>query len=389
MTKKKARNQRIKKDNYQEITDMILEKLDAGEIPWRSPVITRIPQNLFSTNNYRGINALMLWNDPESTYKVYATFKQYKENGGAVKKGAKARPVYFFKMYKFKETNAAGETEEKEIPLLKTYLVFPIEMTTLKPGDYLEVNDFKDQEKKAVYKKIEAALQKLWSSSKVTFSNGGRCGSYNFLGDHISVPHKENYKDLDSYYSTIFHELGHATGHNSRLARDLKSYNQDKHSYSFEELVAELTASMLCAYFGIVSEGLLENKAAYIGSWKKVISADKKMVYQAASKAQKAVDWILERMGEIECPFEKEVKAQEKKELKLSDYLEKNNLQWGRYDSESDSLYVWTPGYKTAQCYEVEARAMSEGYIALKMHFDQHCGKTQIILKKQGAKNAA
>ncbi len=134
-----------------------------------------------------------------------------------------------------------------------------------------------------------------------TIIHGFTKACYSFTKDQIRMPPKASFKSEESYYATLFHEMVHATGHSSRLARKAI---EEKHGfgspeYSREELIAECGASFLCGYTGIENE-TIENQAAYIEHWRKQLMADKKLVISAAGQAQKAVDFILDRRADIE-----------------------------------------------------------------------------------------
>jgi antirestriction protein ArdC len=117
--------------------------------------------------------------------------------------------------------------------------------------------------------------------------------------DHVKLPNREAFKSPEEFYSTAFHELSHATGHQSRLGRKgiLEPSYFGSHDYSQEELVAEFGASMLCGVSGI-EQSIIENSAAYIQGWLKVLKADKKCLVLAAAQAQKAADFILNKQAE-------------------------------------------------------------------------------------------
>ena len=172
----------------------------------------------------------------------------------------------------------------------------------------MEVNTATPSE---IHAKIDNALTKFFAKTFLQLTNNVNMAYYSPTNDSINVPSKENMKSHDEYYATLFHEMAHATGADNRLKRDLKSFHKDNHSYSFEELVAEMTAAFLCNHFGIASAKSLDNSAAYIKNWIKYLSSDTKMAYKAASKAQQACDWILEAMGETQCIFEEQTKEEE------------------------------------------------------------------------------
>jgi antirestriction protein ArdC len=111
------------------------------------------------------------------------------------------------------------------------------------------------------------------------------------------MPPIASHRSPEHYYATAFHEAGHSTGHQSRLSRPGIT-SQDatfgSHAYGKEELVAQMTASMLCAETGIDTDEIFTNSAAYIGSWIRTIKGDPKMVVSASAAAQRAADLIAE-----------------------------------------------------------------------------------------------
>ena len=293
-----------KKNNYELITETIIQSLERGDIPWNSPYIKRIPQNLFSGKAYRGINTLLL-SSVSSQYQAFATFNQFKDNGHSVKKGAKALPLFFFSVIE-KKDKKTGEVEDT-FPMLKRYSIFRVEDTDCDVSQFLEVNTATPTE---IHAKIDRALSMFFAKTLIGLSQCANSAYYSPSNDIVNVPSKENMNSIDEYYTTLFHEIAHASGAENRLNRDLKAFDKDTHSYSFEELVAEMTAAFMCNYFGIASAKQLENSAAYVKSWIKHLSSDVKLAYKAASKAQQACDWILEAMGETTCIFEEQTKAE-------------------------------------------------------------------------------
>ena len=121
---------------------------------------------------------------------------------------------------------------------------------------------------------------------------GGRA-YYKPSEDLVRLPEPARFVDPESFYTTIFHELAHSTGHVSRLDRGLGTTSStSKYEYSKEELIAETGAAFLAAAAGI-SPPTIEQSAAYIDSWRNQLKADKKLVVQAAGAGQRAADWIL------------------------------------------------------------------------------------------------
>lgn len=145
--------------------------------------------------------------------------------------------------------------------------------------------------------KAEAIISGYTNPPKITHAPGGAW--YKAGVDQVNVPKKNEFKDVNKYYSTIFHELVHSTGHKQRLKRDGIANTSffESLTYSKEELVAEIGASFLCAMAGI-DNTTLDNSAAYIQGWLGVLKDDPKMVVHASQQAQKAADWILGKQKE-------------------------------------------------------------------------------------------
>lgn len=266
-------------DVYQMVTDRIIEKLEEGIAPWRKHWnASGVAMNWKTQKPYRGINTLLL--DPGE----YATFKQIKEAGGKVKKGAKSEIVVFWKWLEKEDED--GET--KKIPFLKYYRVFEINT---------QVEGLKSKRDVITYdhNPIEEAekIFKGYPNAPAYTYNPGRA-YYQPALDKINVPPLKDFKVPEEYYSTLFHEMVHSTGHRSRLARtgieDVAAFGSE--TYSKEELVAEMGAAMLSGFSGI-DNSTMDNSANYIGGWLRSLKDDKRLVVQAAAQAQKASDHIL------------------------------------------------------------------------------------------------
>ncbi len=270
-----------RKDAYQEITDLVLQKIDEGVLPWNSSFLGNAPINAVSKTEYRGINRILLGTIGEQhTSRHWLTYKQAQDLGGHVKKGEKGVPVVFWKLWT--PQDAVAEDEAKKIPLLRKYTVFNADQCEGLP--VLE-------EKKEVADPIDAA-ESIWTEmhNRPAIRFNGDRAFYTPLTDTVTVPPREAYSKPEEWYSTLFHELGHSTGHKSRLNRELAGgFGSEK--YGKEELIAEMTAAFLCAACGI-EKATIDNSAAYIDGWRQAINGDRKMVVLAAAAAQKAADYI-------------------------------------------------------------------------------------------------
>ena len=277
-------------DVYEKVTKLIIDRLEAGVIPWRMPwkVAGGMPQNLVSKKIYRGFNFHYLrsfgFDQP-----YFLSFKQAKDLGGHVKKGAKSIEVIFWKMRE--HVNTAGEVDR--IPMLRYYRVFHIndvEGIDMSKIPQLESHDHD-------FTPIEACenLIENWKD-KPLIETGKTRACYIPSQDVVHMPDPRTFFEDSEYFSALFHELTHSTGHSKRLKRDiLNSYGTV--NYAFEELVAELGASYLCALCGIENK-TIDNSAAYIQSWLRRLKDDNKFFVNAASKAQHATDYICQTQFE-------------------------------------------------------------------------------------------
>lgn len=263
---------------YEMVTQQIIEQLEKGVVPWRKPWVNSIAVNWVTQKPYRGINTLLL-NGGE-----YATFKQIQAAGGKVKKGEKGHIVVFWKWIE-KEDEETGETVK--IPFLRYHKVFEI-------NNQVEGLESKRKIEHFQHDPIEEAenIIKGYKNSP-TYTHYSGSAYYKPKTDVINVPPMPDFKKVEEYYCTMFHEMIHSTGHKSRLCRkgieEVAAFGSE--TYSKEELIAEMGAAMLCAQARI--DNTIENSAAYIQSWLRALKSDKRLVVLAAAQAQKAVDYIL------------------------------------------------------------------------------------------------
>ncbi|MBU4642907.1 ArdC family protein [Bacillus toyonensis] len=266
---------------YEIVTNKIIEKLEQGTVPWKKPWVNgNIAVNWKTQKPYRGINTMLLDSGE------YVTFKQVQEAKGKVKKGAKSEIVVFWKWLE-KEDKETGNIEK--IPMLRYYKVFNINQcegieSKRKEEETFEHNPIEDAEN----------IVKGYVNSPSLSWNSGRA-FYQPVMDHVNVPPMKDFPKVEGYYSTLFHEFIHSTGHCSRLNRDgitSATAHFGSEEYSKEELVAEIGASMLTGLAGFV-DVTFDNSTAYIQSWLRNLKNDKTLIVKAASQAQKAVDYIL------------------------------------------------------------------------------------------------
>lgn len=276
---------------YEIITQNIIQKLKEGTAPWRKPWNAAIsaPRNFVTGRRYTGINVLLLvmegYRSPH-----WLTFEQVKTKGGEVRKGEKHTKIVFFRMLKKTEVDADGNEVTRHIPMLRYYRVFNVEQTTL------EVPDLETYEVNPV-----GAAEEIVSGYKDAppIREIGAKAYYLPFEDTITVPPRESFPDTRYFYSVLFHEMGHSTGHESRLDRHArKNFHFGSHDYGREELVAEMTTAFLAAEAGL--EVTQDVSASYLDHWINVISEDSHAVITAAAAAQKAADHILGRTEEEE-----------------------------------------------------------------------------------------
>lgn len=274
------------KDVYAEVTARIIEQLEQGIIPWRKPWITSGAAISHSTGKpYSLLNQILLTKPGE-----YVTFNQITAEGGHVKKGAKSSMVVFWKWIETEDEDNPGET--KKIPFLRYYNVFHIDQAEgIKPKYSNPLPNVAQPDEAA-----EAIIRNYLTRSGVRLIHDeGDRAFYRPSTDSITLPLLAQFKDAAEYYSTIFHEMTHSTGHHSRLDRLTKVAAFGSEDYSKEELIAEIGAAALVNHAGLETSGTLTNSAAYIQSWLKALQDDKRLIVSASGKAEKAVNLILNR----------------------------------------------------------------------------------------------
>lgn len=279
-------------DLYSSVTQTILDALERGVVPWRKPwrSFNSLPVNAISNRPYRGVNAFLLGITPYADHR-WLTFKQVTEQGGKVRKGEKASLAVFWKLWEPNDSDSNEDETEKQrrVPILRHYHLFNAEQC-----ENLTLPELYQPLEVERHQRIQRAEQIIAEMpNPPTISEGGRSAWYRPSTDQVQVPKLSAFTSPDTFYATLFHELGHATGHESRLARKgvTNQVQFGSGTYSQEELVAELTSAFLCAKAGL-DNSLLADSASYIDGWLDVLSSDRKAVVYAAAQAQKAADYI-------------------------------------------------------------------------------------------------
>ncbi len=286
----------MKPDVYERVTTAIVTALEAGVKPWHQPwnvehAAGRIIRPLRANGvPYRGINVLMLWGEAVArgyAAPIWMTFKQAQELGGHVRKGEHGSlVVYASTLKRTEEDTLTGEELERSIPFMKGYTVFNVEQVEGLPAHYYA----QPAPRQDVIHRI-AHADAFVNATRADICHGGGIASYNVASDVVRMPPFEAFRDPESYYGTLIHELTHWTRHPSRLDRDLGRKRWGDEGYAMEELVAELGAAFVLADLDIAPNPRDEH-ASYIASWLKVLNEDKRAIFSAAAHAQRAADYL-------------------------------------------------------------------------------------------------
>lgn len=286
----------MKADVYTRVTDKIVADLEKGIRTWFKPwnaehAAGRITRPLrFNGAPYNGINVLMLWASAVErgfAAPIWMTFRQARELGGHVRKGEKGSLVVYANTISRTEIDAeTGEEEERDIPFMKGYSCFNVEQIEGLPAHYYAVAE----PQLDPVARIERA-EGFFAATRADIRHGGNQAYYAIGTDYVQMPPFEAFKDAESFYTTLGHEICHWTRHPSRLDRDFGRKRWGDEGYAAEELVAELGSAFLAADLELTPEPR-EDHAAYIGSWLKVLQNDKRAIFTAAAHAQRAVDFL-------------------------------------------------------------------------------------------------
>lgn len=278
---------------YAYVTEKIMQELERGCVPWHKPWRTsadgiHIPMSFVSKKPYRGINTFLLAlarfkAGYDSNY--WLTFKQIQALGGSVK-GQHSEMIVFWRLLEKPTAEPNTENKTDYIPLLRYYRVFNLDQVTgiAKPKRGTLPAFAPIKEAKAIASKYQDQVQ---------VTHGGSRAFYRPSSDSITIPEPETFDSPAEYYSTLFHEFTHSTGHKSRLNRPgiTETHYFGDEIYSKEELIAEMGAAMLCGIVGVENK-TIKNSASYIQSWLSKLRNDEKLVVHAAAAAQKAADFI-------------------------------------------------------------------------------------------------
>ena len=291
-------------DAYQMVTDRICEMLEQGFIPWEKPWAMAGTSAWSGCDGriYSMLNQFLLA-DPQKKYKSWeelekdiagewVTFKQAIDRGGCVKKGETGRKIVFFTMLPEKDEKGEIKHPVKYFPFLKWTTVFKVaQCEGIVQKFHTDADTLYDFDKDMTAEDVAAAYIER-EKIGLKLKHGNRA-CYSPEKDVVTMPLPEQFENNAEYYSTLFHELTHSTGHPKRLNRIVKNAAFGDEDYSAEELVAEIGSASLLATLGIENEGSFRNSAAYIQNWLKAMRSDKKLIVTAAGKAEKAIKLIL------------------------------------------------------------------------------------------------
>lgn len=290
----------MKYDIYEEVTNRIITHLEQGVVPWQSPYFSKVglPRNFSTQKYYQGINVFLL-GSLRFTSPYFLTYIQAKELGGHVRKGEHGHLVIKYGTYtKDDDTGQAPHEEPETRRFLKGYTVF--HASQIEGIEFPQPENLPDLTITERTDRAREIVEAMPNPPVITKGSSVPC--YRPARDVVDMPERWFFEKEDGYYSTLFHELVHSTGHASRLARqsllENKGINETgstgRKVYAEEELVAEMGAAFLNAHAGII-EGEVTNSAAYLQSWIDVLKSKdaRGWIIRAASQAQKAANYIL------------------------------------------------------------------------------------------------
>ena len=288
----------MKSDIAASITATILEKLESGTKPWVQPwrgtPISRPLRHCGAA--YRGINTVMLWMAAQAAgyaSPYWMTYRQAEVLKGQVRKGEKASYAVLYKTIAARDArdgdgSMLGEGDDTRTRrLLRSFAVFNADQIDGLPARYYPVID----DIVAIPEIHRPQLEAFFERVPALVRHNGTQAYYNLSRDEIVLPPVDRFSSYDGYFATRGHETAHWSGHKNRLNRQFGARFGDQ-AYAFEELVADISAAILGALLGL-PEAQLDNHAAYVANWVKVLKNDKNAILTAASKADEAVDYIV------------------------------------------------------------------------------------------------
>jgi antirestriction protein ArdC len=284
----------------QHVTAEIARLLERGVMPWRAPwdavraaaATPGLPLRV-TGEPYRGANVVLLWASQITrgyARRTWLTYRNAEALRAHVRKGEKATPVVFYGQAKAKDEAARTDADEAKAGyrFLKLFHVFNIEQLDEIP-ETLPAEPILTPTPPC---RIEAWAKRAEARVRI----GGASAYYAPATDTIHLPHASVFCSDEHRIATLCHELAHHTGAAHRLSR-LKDYFTDRQARAREELIAELASATLGAMIGL-SPDHLEDHAAYVSDWLRLLKQDPRAFLSAAAKAQTAVDWLIDKAGD-------------------------------------------------------------------------------------------
>ena len=286
-------------DVYTAITNQIITAIEAGsgdnvQLPWhRNGGSIQRPTNIASRKAYRGVNTVALWAAADACgfeHGIWGTYRQWQEKGAQVRKGEKSSVIIFYRDLDPSEAVSSGNDDEQQSRffIARASRVFNV----------AQVDGFEIEPVEPTVDRIDPCerAEQFIQATGAKIATGGTRAFYNKVSDSITMPDRHRFVGTatssasEGWYSTLLHELTHWSGASSRCDRTFGKRFGDN-AYAMEEMVAELGAAFLCGDLGITAEPRADH-AEYIGHWLRILKADSKAIFTAASAANKAAEFL-------------------------------------------------------------------------------------------------
>ena len=285
-------------DVYGAITDQIIAAIEAGaehpQMPWhRAGGSIERPINVESKNAYRGVNTVALWASAycqQFDHGLWGTYRQWQEKGAQVRKGEKSSLIIFYRDLDPSESTSSdnGDEQQSRFFVARASRVF----------NAAQVDGFEIEPSEPAVDRIDPCerAEQFIQATGAKIATGGTRAFYNTVSDSITMPDRHRFVGTatssasEGWYSTLLHELTHWSGAEARCDRTFGKRFGDN-AYAMEEMVAELGAAFLCGDLGITAEPRTDH-AEYIGHWLRILKADSKAIFTAASAANKAAEFL-------------------------------------------------------------------------------------------------
>jgi antirestriction protein ArdC len=277
------------------VTERMIAALQRGTVPWHKPWqgAAGRPRSMSTGQPYRGVNVFLLgMTAAEQGYgsPCWGTYRQIGGQAGQVREGERSTLVVFWKQAQAEQRDArTGEITTTTVPVLRYYRVFNAAQADHLPGRLHPAPGEHSQ-----ISEPQAVLDGYLARDPRLVHAAGDRADYQPATDTIRLPLPAQFRTGEDYYATAFHEAGHSTGHPSRLNRPgIATFDHfGSGKYAREELVAQMTSSLLCAQTGIDTPEIFDNSVGYIASWLAALNDDHRLVIAAAAQAQRACDVI-------------------------------------------------------------------------------------------------